>query len=80
MADLKKCESCGMPMANASDFGGRKTDNRYCAHCTYPDGNLKPRYEIRENMVLFYMKAKKMERNAAEQFVDEHMAGMPAWQ
>jgi len=69
-----------MPMATPSDFGGHKADNRYCTHCTYVDGNLKPRYEIRENMVLFYMKAKKMDRKNAEQFVDEHMARMPAWQ
>lgn len=67
-------------MTRPSDFGGRKTGNRYCAHCTYPDGNLKPRYEIRENMIQFYMKMKKEERADAEAFVDEMMARMPAWQ
>lgn len=69
-----------MPMVKVSDFGGGKPDNRYCKSCSYQNGDLKPRYEIRENMVLYYMKAKKMERSPAESFVDELMAGQPAWQ
>jgi len=78
--DLKKCESCGMPMMKPSDFGGSKPENRYCAHCTYPTGDLMPRHVIRENMIKFYMKMKKMERADAAKYVDELMAGMPAWQ
>ncbi|HSB47712.1 MAG TPA: zinc ribbon domain-containing protein [Candidatus Bilamarchaeum sp.] len=78
--DLKKCDSCGMPMTKTSDFGGMKKDNRYCKYCTYDNGQLKPRHEIHENMVQFYMKAKKLERKAAEQYVDEIMARSPAWQ
>ena len=77
--ELMKCESCGMVMASASDFGGRKTGNKYCRHCSYPDGGLKPRYEVRENMIMFYMKTKKKERAEAEQYVDEMMAAFPAW-
>lgn len=76
---LKKCESCGMPMMKKSDFGGGKENNRYCTHCTYPDGGLKPQHEIRGGMILYFMKTKKMDRAKAAQFVDEHMAGMPAW-
>lgn len=78
--ELKKCESCGMPMTSPSDFGGRKTDNKYCKHCSYPDGGLRPRYEVRENMVLYYMKTKRMERAEAEQSVDGIMSVCPAWQ
>ncbi len=77
---MNKCESCGMPMVKLSDFGGSKKDNRYCSHCSYADGNLKPKYEIRESMVLYYMKAKRFERKRSEEFVDELMAGQPAWQ
>jgi len=78
--DARKCESCGMPMLKASDFGGMKEDNRYCVHCTYKNGDLKPRHEVREGMVQFYMKMKKKERREAEEYVDEVMAGQPAWQ
>jgi len=78
--ELRKCESCGMAMASPSDFGGRKAGNRYCRHCSYPSGELRPRYEVRENMVLYYMKAKRMERAEAEQYVDTIMESNPAWQ
>lgn len=77
---IKKCESCGMPLLKPSDFGARNERNRYCVHCTYPDGNLKPQHEIREGMIQYFMKMKRLDRAAAEKFVDEHMAGMPAWQ
>jgi len=80
MIRMQKCESCGNPMLKPSDFGGMNDKNRYCAHCTYPDGNLKPRHEIRENMTKYFMKMKRCERAEAEKFVDELMAGMPAWQ
>jgi hypothetical protein len=69
-----------MPMTKASDFGGRRGDNRYCRFCTYENGDLRPRHEVRENMVLFYMKSKRKERKEAEAYVDERMAGQPAWQ
>ena len=78
--DLKKCESCGMLMSRLSDFGGMKKENRYCKLCTYDNGQLKPKHEIHEKMVQFYMDAKKMDRGAAEQYVDEIMARNPAWQ
>jgi hypothetical protein len=77
---MQKCESCGMPLLKPSDFGGMNEKNKYCSHCSYPDGNLKPRHEIRENMVTYFMRMKRCERPAAEKFVDELMAAMPAWQ
>ncbi|VVC04090.1 Putative zinc ribbon domain protein [Candidatus Bilamarchaeum dharawalense] len=76
---LVMCESCGMPMAQKSDFGGGKMDNKYCKYCTLPNGVLKPRHEVRENMILFYMKTKKQDRATASAYVDERMASMPAW-
>jgi hypothetical protein len=69
-----------MPMVNLSDFGGMKKGNRYCKHCTYSDGMLKPRHEVREGMIAYYMKAKRVDRAHAENYVDEIMAGQPAWQ
>jgi len=77
---MKKCESCGMPMQKKDDFGGGKPNNKYCKFCTYPDGNLKPRYEIREGMIKFYMKMKNLSRADAEKYVDNYMSQMPAWQ
>lgn len=67
-------------MMNLSDFGGQNKENRYCSHCTLSNGTLRPQYEIREKLVLNYMKVKKMERADSERFVDEMMARMPAWQ
>ena len=77
---MKTCESCGMPMAKPSEFGGGREDNKYCVNCTYNNGELKPQHEIREGMIKYYMKMKGVERAEAEAFVDEHMAKMPAWQ
>ena len=77
--DLMKCESCGMMMASPSDFGGKKAGNKYCRHCSYPDGGLRPRYEVNENMILYYMKSKRKDRAEAERYVEEIMAACPAW-
>jgi len=54
----------------------RITNSKYC---TYENGTLKPRHEVREGMVMFYMKAKKIDRKKAEAYVDEIMAGVPVW-
>jgi len=69
-----------MGMVKLSDFGGMKAGNRYCKHCSYENGDLKPRHEVREGMVLYYMKTKKKSRPDAEAYVDEVMAGQRAWQ
>ncbi len=69
-----------MPMMKISDFGGKREDNRYCVHCSYPGGELMARHLVRENMVKYYMKMKRLERPDAERYVDQYMAGMPAWQ
>jgi len=73
------CESCGMPMEKPGDFGGGDTKNRYCVHCTTPEGKLKSRTEVREGMINFYVTVMKKPREEAEKFVDESMSKMPAW-
>jgi len=78
MSEPKICESCGMPMEDASQHGGGNIKNPYCVYCTTPDGKLKSRREVREGMVAFYMSQGKT-RKEAEKFVDEHMAKMPVW-
>lgn len=66
-------------MVGVFDFGGGNRENSYCKHCTLSNGTLKPRHEIRENMILLYMKNKKQDRAVASAYVDERMASMPAW-
>lgn len=73
------CESCGMPMEKAEDYGGGKVGNRYCRYCTYADGNLKSREEVRGCMIQFRMKTSRESREEAEKEVDQHMKNMPAW-
>ena len=67
-------------MIKTSDFGGGNVKSKYCTKCSYTTGGLKPKHEIREGMILYYMKVKKWERGQAAQFVDELMAGKAAWQ
>ena len=76
---LKTCDSCGMPMVSKFDFGGGNEANLYCKHCTLSNGTLKPKHEVREGMILTYMKNKKADRAIASSYVDERMASMPAW-
>lgn len=73
------CQSCGMPMATIDDHGGGRVDNLYCRHCTDQAGNLKPKEEVREGMINFYMQSMGKTREEAETAVDSHMAQMSAW-
>jgi uncharacterized glyoxalase superfamily protein PhnB len=75
----KKCLSCSMPMIWPEDFGGGNSENPYCVYCSKPDGSLKSREEVFENMVNFMMKSQNMDRETAEVATREHMAKMPAW-
>ncbi|MDD4859460.1 MAG: VOC family protein [Dehalococcoidales bacterium] len=74
-----KCQSCGMPMEKAEDFGGSNPTNLCCVHCCNPDGSLKSYNEVFRGMVEFMMKSQKIDRDTAVQAVKEHMAKMPAW-
>ena len=78
--EMKKCESCGSPMTELSHFGGQNRENQYCSHCSLQNGTLRPRFEIEEKLITYYMKVKKMDRAEAQAFVSELMARMPAWQ
>ena len=77
--NMKSCMSCGIPMAKPVDFGGGKTDNVFCVHCTKPDGSLKSYDEVLEGMINFMMMTQKMDRTTAEGAAKEYMSGMPAW-
>jgi len=72
------CESCGMPMENAEMHGAGDEGCKYCKFCA-PDGNLKPREEVREGWIGFAMATDKINREEAEKKIDAEMAKMPAW-
>jgi len=76
---LTNCLSCGMPMTKPEDFGGGNPENKYCAHCTHPDGSLKSYDEALEGMTGFMMKTQNMDRETAESAAREYMSKMPAW-
>jgi uncharacterized glyoxalase superfamily protein PhnB len=76
---IKSCMSCGMPMNELEDFGGRNPENMYCGHCSNPDGSLKSYKEVFEGMVNFMVSSQKMDRKTAESAVKERMSSMPAW-
>ncbi len=76
---IKSCMSCGMPMNELEDFGGRNPENMYCVHCSNPGGSLKSYKEVSEGMVNFMVSSQKIDRKTAESAVKERMSSMPAW-
>ncbi len=62
---MSNCQSCGMPMTKAEDFGGGNPENKCCVHCTHPDGSLKSYDEALEGMTNFMMKSQNMDSETA---------------
>jgi len=79
MPEVTACESCGMPMETLDMHGGGIEENPYCIYCTDAHGHLKPRADVREGMIQFYMDTMGKSRAEAERVVDVTMAQMPAW-
>ena len=79
MPATANCLSCGMPMASLGDFGGENQENKYCVHCSNPDGSLKSYEEVPEKMINVMVMFQKMDRKAAEGAAKEYMTKMPAW-
>lgn len=77
---IVNCRSCGMPMETASKHSCGDVESPYCNYCTSPNGILKGREQIREQIVRFHMESLGMTRREAEEKTDEHMAKMPEWQ
>jgi len=75
----KICESCGMPMKKAEDFGGGNSTNKYCTYCTDETGTLKPFEQKLEDMTEFIMKTSDLSKQNAEQMAKDTMSKMPAW-
>lgn len=66
-------------MTKAEEFGGGKLGNKTCVYCSDREGNLKPRNEVREGMIHFWMQREKIDRSTAEKKTDEYMSNQPAW-
>ncbi len=74
------CESCSMPMTKPGDFGGGDTENKYCAHCTYPDGQLKSYDDMLAGMTQFIIGRMDLHEAEARKMAVENLSKMPAWQ
>lgn len=75
----KTCESCGMPMKRSSDFGGARTDNLYCRHCTDETGKLKD-FNIKYKETVYFVSSQlDVDEREAEKIARESMEKMPAW-
>ncbi len=79
METTAQCESCGMPMREKSEFGGRDLKNRYCCYCTDETGTLKPYQAVLEGMTAFSVKMQGLDPDQARLAAIEHLAKMPAW-
>jgi hypothetical protein len=73
------CQSCGMPMSSAADYGGGDEENTCCVHCCHEDGSLKDYDEVHQGMVSLFMKTRGMDKESAGQAARDYMATMPAW-
>jgi hypothetical protein len=68
-----------MGMEKPEDYGGHRVGNKYCVYCSDATGHLKPKNEVREGMIQFWMQREKIDRATAEKHTDEYMRSMPAW-
>lgn len=73
------CESCGMPMRHPAEFGGGKTDNLYCRHCTDETGRLKPFDRFIEDLKNFIISRMGIHEEEAMETALANIAKMPAW-
>lgn len=77
--DQKVCESCGMPMRKAEDFGGGNIENKYCKYCTDAKGNLKSYEEKVADFTNLIIKTNDFGRAQAEKMAKESLKQFPAW-
>lgn len=77
---IENCRSCGMPMEDESQHSCGEAENPYCNYCTTPNGVLKGRAQIREQLVHFHMESLGMTHGEAEEKTKKHMKTLPEWQ
>ena len=75
----QQCESCGMPMEKAEDFGGGIVGNPYCLYCSNYEGNLKSYDEIHSGFTDYLVNSEGMTPEEAKKLAAEMMSKLPAW-
>lgn len=71
------CKSCGREMNGK--LRANKNEREYCVECTWEDGSLRSKEEVRENLINYYMRETGNPREVVEEVVDEILNRMPAW-
>jgi hypothetical protein len=77
--EQKKCESCGMTMANIEDFGGKNSESKYCKYCTDNQGKLKSYAEKVDDFKNLILKTNDFGEEQAEKIAKERLKQFPAW-
>lgn len=72
------CESCGMPMANATDHALADTALPWCRYCA-PDGTLPSAEERLERFTQWSMRQEGLDHDVARVKALVYMKTMPAW-
>ncbi|WP_312906483.1 zinc ribbon domain-containing protein [Tissierella praeacuta] len=78
------CQSCGMPMEDASLYGTEKDGSKsqdYCAYC-YEDGNFRKPSETMEEMIetcVPFMKENGMEEKEAREILNNCLPHLKRW-
>ncbi|MNC29241.1 putative zinc ribbon domain protein [compost metagenome] len=76
---MKICISCGMPMAELSDYPQEDESRDYCKFCARPDGTMQSYPERLEGMTGFLTRTQGLDRQAARDVAVRTMAKLPAW-
>ncbi|MEI8333931.1 MAG: zinc ribbon domain-containing protein [Chloroflexota bacterium] len=79
MAPDVRCDSCGMPLAAATDHALGDPAIPYCRFCTMEDGTLQPRDERLERFTQWAMRQDGLDYDAARAQAIAYMSTMPAW-
>lgn len=74
-----KCESCGMPMNNINDFGGKDPSNKYCIHCTDTHGKLKTFQDKVDDFKRMLIQSNDFGESQAISLAKESLKQFPAW-
>jgi len=75
--NLKKCESCGMPLEPDTTS---KFSSQYCIYCqNQKSGELKPFEEVRSGTINAAVKFMGKTREEAVKMADEELPKLPRW-
>ena len=73
------CESCSMPMHEATDHALGDASSPWCRYCTNGDGTLQAFDERFARMVQWAVRKDGLDQAEAEAQTRAHMRTMPAW-